>query len=196
MRVLSNELVHVIIPHSSFRPNLGHTSRIMHHALLKKLKQVSTRTSPSYNFLCGRFLLQLLEVTKMLPFREKNKFLIYLISWTGIYLPSIEVLVSNRAIILFFKIWSKIPLLVISLYVVSVIKFLTVDLAPAPVKLAMTRRLVAFSSFLFKAFFCFFKSRKMENLFDLWDSSFQDKFYAKEREVSRNLWTRSCPVLY
>lgn len=117
-------------------------------------------------------------------FREENRFLIYTVNVSGLYLKSLESLTKKKWLIWFFAIWTKVSVILIPIYLASIVPFLFLEDAPLIKKMSVFRRWVAFVLFFIKVVYFYVKRTQIEGLFDLWDSFFQEDFYSENRQVA------------
>lgn len=119
----------------------------------------------------------------MEPFHQRNKFLIYLSCFSSIYLKCIEKLAPNKRIATGFKYWRIISLILILIHMLADMKYVIFDEGPGRIKQGVIRRNMAFLSFTIKSVFFFVKEKEIDNLFQLWDSSFKEDLYTHQRKV-------------
>lgn len=120
----------------------------------------------------------------MKELRYENRFLVYLVNFSGLYLKSIEKVTKKKWVHWVFAFWTKISVTLLPIYLGSVIPFFIFDEAPLMLKLSVFRRMMAFTLFLIKIVYFYLYSTHFERLIDLWDSSFKENFYSHSREVS------------
>lgn len=119
----------------------------------------------------------------MEPFYQRNRFLIYLAAFSSLYLKSLEKLLTNKGVLLLFKIYSWTPVFLLPIYIMSDIKYCIFDGSTPQETQGIIRRNLAFLSFTLKSIFYLAKQKELESLFKLWDSSFKEDLYPAKRKV-------------
>ncbi|KAK6641414.1 hypothetical protein RUM44_013125 [Polyplax serrata] len=121
----------------------------------------------------------------MKSFREEYRKFIYLVNMSGLYMTSIEKISKKKFLFWCLTFWTKIALVSLPVQFVSVIPYFLYDDDPRIKKLSIFRKTMILILFEIKIIFFYWKRKDIENLIDLWDSSFKEPFYVEHREVGR-----------
>lgn len=116
-------------------------------------------------------------------FHEDQKVLIFWATGSGLYIPSIEKLISSKYITKLLYYAVLIPTIGLSVLLGSSIKNFFWDDQDFLKKTYALAFIINIFLMIFKLLYFNFNSKKFEKLFKLWDSSFKEELFSERREV-------------
>lgn len=123
-----------------------------------------------------------------MKFHEGNKFLTYSTVFSGLYTSNIKYFIKRKNWAKFFKIFMVFAYVLLPLYLISAVKNLFFDKGHFLAKTYDITAIAGVTLVNFKYFDYYFKRKWFERIMKLWNESFKEDLYPKQREVSqRNL---------
>lgn len=118
-----------------------------------------------------------------MKFHEGNKFLTYSSVFSGLYTSNIEFFIKRKSWAKFFKIFRILPYFLLPVYLVSLFKNFFFDKGHFLAKTYDITAIAGAGLVNFKFFDYYFKRERFERIMKLWNESFKEDLFPKQRKV-------------